>query len=126
MLFEDPARRSSSVGVTVSPVRVASIAQFGDLAAVGQRLLDVERKKVRSLVVVVVVVHFVLHRAKELVPPSASLCAAEARCGGVGCRGSTVHCKAHHPLLGHDVCRTSALIHTPCVPDHPPACLPAF
>lgn len=46
MLFEDPGRRSSSVGVTVSPVRVASIEQFGDLEAVGKRLLDAERKKV--------------------------------------------------------------------------------
>lgn len=46
MLFEDPARRSTSVGVTVSPVRVASIDQFGDLDAVGRRLLDVERRKV--------------------------------------------------------------------------------
>jgi hypothetical protein len=47
VLFEDPARRSTSVGVTVSPVRVASIEQFGDLEAVGKRLLDAERKKVR-------------------------------------------------------------------------------
>jgi hypothetical protein len=47
VLFEDPARRSTSVGVTVSPVRVASIEQFGDLQAVGKRLLDAERKKVR-------------------------------------------------------------------------------
>jgi len=46
VLFEDPGRRSTSVGVTVSPVRVASIEQFGDLEAVGQRLLDAERKKV--------------------------------------------------------------------------------
>uniref|UniRef100_A0A383VVC7 PsbP C-terminal domain-containing protein n=1 Tax=Tetradesmus obliquus TaxID=3088 RepID=A0A383VVC7_TETOB len=45
VLFEDPGRRSTSVGVTVSPVRVASIEQFGDLEAVGQRLLDAERKK---------------------------------------------------------------------------------
>jgi hypothetical protein len=47
VLFEDPGRRSTSVGVTVSPVRVASIEQFGDLEAVGKRLLDAERKKVR-------------------------------------------------------------------------------
>jgi hypothetical protein len=46
VLFEDPRRRSTSVGVTVSPVRVTSIDKFGDLAAVGQRLLDAERKKV--------------------------------------------------------------------------------
>lgn len=48
MLFEDPERRSTSVGVTVSPVRVATIGQFGDLAAVGQRLLEAERKKVSA------------------------------------------------------------------------------
>jgi hypothetical protein len=47
VLFEDPGRRSTSAGVTVSRVRVASIDQFGDLAAVGQRLLEAERKKVR-------------------------------------------------------------------------------
>lgn len=47
MLFEDPGRRSTSVGVTVSPVRIASIEQFGDLAIVGQRLLEAEGKKVR-------------------------------------------------------------------------------
>lgn len=46
MLFEDPERRSTSVGVTVSPVRIASIEQFGDLATVGQRLLEAEGKKV--------------------------------------------------------------------------------
>jgi hypothetical protein len=46
VLFEDPERRSTSVGVTVSPVRVATIGQFGDVAAVGQRLLEAERKKV--------------------------------------------------------------------------------
>jgi hypothetical protein len=49
VLFEDPQRRSTSIGVTVSPVRVSSIEQFGDLTAVGQRLLDVERKKVMRL-----------------------------------------------------------------------------
>lgn len=49
VLFEDPDRRSTSVGVTVSPVRVASIGQFGDLAAVGQRLLEAERKKESTL-----------------------------------------------------------------------------
>ncbi|KAF6253045.1 PsbP-domain-containing protein [Scenedesmus sp. NREL 46B-D3] len=49
VLFEDPARRSTSVGVTVSPVRVASIEQFGGLEAVGKRLLDAERKKESTL-----------------------------------------------------------------------------
>ncbi|KAF8072357.1 putative sugar phosphate/phosphate translocator [Scenedesmus sp. PABB004] len=49
VLFEDPGRRSTSVGVTVSPVRVASIEQFGGLDAVGQRLLGAERKKESTL-----------------------------------------------------------------------------
>ncbi|KAG1671149.1 hypothetical protein FOA52_005403 [Chlamydomonas sp. UWO 241] len=44
-LFEDPARRSTSLGVTVNPVRVADITAFGSLAAVGEKLLDAERKK---------------------------------------------------------------------------------
>ena len=47
MLFVDPERKSTTVGVTVSPVRIASLAQFGDVAAVGQRLLGAERAKVR-------------------------------------------------------------------------------
>jgi hypothetical protein len=46
VLFEDPGRRSTSVGVTVSPVRVASLEQFGDLGRVGAALLDSEGKKV--------------------------------------------------------------------------------
>ena len=46
-LFEDPGRRSSSVGVTVNPVRIQRIQDFGGLEEVGQRLLDAERKKVR-------------------------------------------------------------------------------
>jgi hypothetical protein len=48
-LWEDPARRSSSLGVTVSPVRVASLAAFGPLDAVGTRLLDAERRKESTL-----------------------------------------------------------------------------
>ncbi|GBF90784.1 psbP domain-containing protein, chloroplastic-like [Raphidocelis subcapitata] len=49
VLFEDPEKRSTSVGVTVSPVRVESIEQFGSLEAVGQRLLDTEAKKESTL-----------------------------------------------------------------------------
>ena len=48
-MFEDPARRSTSAGVTVSPVRVASIEQFGALDAVGATLLETEAKKVRCV-----------------------------------------------------------------------------
>ncbi|KAL6748977.1 PsbP-domain-containing protein [Haematococcus lacustris] len=49
VLFEDPARRSSSLGVTVSPVRVASIEEFGGLDSVGSALLEAERKKESTL-----------------------------------------------------------------------------
>jgi hypothetical protein len=41
-------RRSTSLGVTVNPVRVARIQDFGTLDVVGERLLDAERKKVRA------------------------------------------------------------------------------
>lgn len=54
VLFEDPSRRSTSVGVTVSPVRVESIQQFGTLEAVGRRLLDAEAKKESTLDVAIV------------------------------------------------------------------------
>lgn len=47
MLFEDPNRRSTSVGITVSPVRVVNIQQFGTLEDVGRKLLEAEKKKVR-------------------------------------------------------------------------------
>ncbi len=48
VLFVDPERKSTTVGVTVSPIRIASLAQFGDVAAVGKRLLGAERAKVRA------------------------------------------------------------------------------
>jgi hypothetical protein len=35
------------VGITVNPVRVKSIEEFGTLETVGARLLDLEKKKVR-------------------------------------------------------------------------------
>jgi len=53
-LWEDPARRSSSVGVTVNPVRVKCIELFGPLESVGTRLLDAERKKESTLSVAMV------------------------------------------------------------------------
>ena len=49
VLFLDPARKSTTVGVTVSPVRITSLESFGDVAAVGKRLLDAERAKVLSI-----------------------------------------------------------------------------
>lgn len=49
VLFEDPADRSTSVGITVNPVRVSSIDAFGDLSLVGNRLLEAENKKESTL-----------------------------------------------------------------------------
>ncbi len=45
-LFEDPARRSTSVGVTANPVKVGGIRDFGSVEQVGERLLAAERAKV--------------------------------------------------------------------------------
>jgi hypothetical protein len=47
-LFEDPLRPSTNVGITVAPVRVSNIAQFGDLNTVSSRLLAAEQKKVSA------------------------------------------------------------------------------
>lgn len=49
VLFEDPQRPSTNIGVTVAPVRVASIAQFGTPDAVADKLLAAERAKVRAM-----------------------------------------------------------------------------
>ncbi len=49
MLFVEPRSKGADVGITVSPVRIASLEQFGDLAAVGDRLLAAERSKVRAV-----------------------------------------------------------------------------
>jgi hypothetical protein len=47
-LFEDPARKSTNVGVTVAPVRVKVIQDFGTLDTVGTKLLAEEKAKARS------------------------------------------------------------------------------
>lgn len=49
MLFVDPQRKSSTLGVTVSPVRVESLDAFGDLDSVAARLLQAEHAKVGTL-----------------------------------------------------------------------------
>ncbi|EFN56320.1 hypothetical protein CHLNCDRAFT_17725, partial [Chlorella variabilis] len=53
-LFRDPSKKSTNVGVTVYPVRIASLDQFGDLQAVGERLLGAERAKESTLSVAMV------------------------------------------------------------------------
>eukprot|EP00798_Chlamydomonas_sp_ICE-L_P026853 gene26853-4456_t len=57
VLFEDPSRRSSSLGVTVNPVKIKSIRDFGSveeiksiryfgsMEEVGEKLLNAERNK---------------------------------------------------------------------------------
>jgi len=47
VLFVEPKGKAADIGVTVSPIRIRSLEQFGDLATVGERLLAVERGKVR-------------------------------------------------------------------------------
>lgn len=46
VLFVEPSGKAGDVGVTVSPVRIKSLEQFGDLKAVGDRLLAAESSKV--------------------------------------------------------------------------------
>lgn len=48
-LFEDPAKKSTNAGVTVAPVRVRAIQDFGDVDSVGAKLLESEKAKVRGL-----------------------------------------------------------------------------
>ena len=45
MLFTDPGDRINTLGVTVSPVTVQSLAQVGTLAAVTDKLVAAERAK---------------------------------------------------------------------------------
>lgn len=46
-LFEDPERKSSNIGVTVAPVRVKTLQEFGDIDVVADKLLAAEQNKVR-------------------------------------------------------------------------------
>jgi hypothetical protein len=50
VLFEDVQRKSSKLGVTVSPIRVDSLEAFGDLDNVAARLLAAEKAKVPLIV----------------------------------------------------------------------------
>ncbi|BDA46952.1 PsbP domain-containing protein 2, chloroplastic [Coccomyxa sp. Obi] len=45
VLFVEPSGKAGDIGVTVSPVRIKSLEQFGDLKAVGDRLLAAESSK---------------------------------------------------------------------------------
>ena len=46
-LFQDPNQKGTTLGVTVTPVRIASLEQFGSVDSVGEKLLSAERAKVR-------------------------------------------------------------------------------
>ncbi|EFJ29374.1 hypothetical protein SELMODRAFT_91861 [Selaginella moellendorffii] len=45
VLFEDPTKKSNSVGVVVSPVRISSLEEFGSPQEVAIKLMEAERKK---------------------------------------------------------------------------------
>eukprot|EP00897_Mesotaenium_endlicherianum_P005366 jgi/Mesen1/4858/ME000244S04034 len=45
LLFEDPEKRSSTIGVVVNPVRIPSLREFGSVDDVAEKLLRAERKK---------------------------------------------------------------------------------
>ena len=46
VLFKAPNLKATDLGVTISPVRIRRLDQLGDVAAVGDRLLAAEKKKV--------------------------------------------------------------------------------
>ena len=46
MLFADPAKKSTTIGVTVSPIKIAGLEQFGDVETVRKKLMNTEKQKV--------------------------------------------------------------------------------
>lgn len=46
VLFEEPNRGSNNVGVVVSPVRLASLGEFGSPQFVADKLIQAEKRKV--------------------------------------------------------------------------------
>ena len=46
VLFADPANKSTTIGVTVNPIKIASLEQFGDVETVRKRLIATEKQKV--------------------------------------------------------------------------------
>ena len=47
VLFTDPQRKSTTVGVTVNPIKIAGLEQFGDVTTVREKLINTEKQKVR-------------------------------------------------------------------------------
>ncbi|KAL0043736.1 hypothetical protein WJX82_003799 [Trebouxia sp. C0006] len=45
VLFADPAKKSTTIGVTVSPIKIAGLEQFGDVETVRKKLMNTEKQK---------------------------------------------------------------------------------
>ncbi|KAL3161295.1 hypothetical protein ABBQ38_009651 [Trebouxia sp. C0009 RCD-2024] len=45
VLFTDPLRKSTTVGVTVNPIKIVGLQQFGDVETVRKKLIDTEKQK---------------------------------------------------------------------------------
>lgn len=48
MLFEDESNRGNSIGVVVTPVRLAKLSDFGTPQFVADKLIKAERRKVNN------------------------------------------------------------------------------
>jgi len=46
VLFADPAKKSTTIGVTVSPIKIAGLEEFGDVETVRKKLMNTEKQKV--------------------------------------------------------------------------------
>lgn len=46
VLFADPLQKSTTVGVTVNPIKIAGLEQFGNVQTVRKKLVDTEKQKV--------------------------------------------------------------------------------
>lgn len=49
VLFTDPLRKSTTIGVTVNPIKIAGLEQFGDVKTVREKLVNTEKQKVCAL-----------------------------------------------------------------------------
>lgn len=48
VLFTDPGNKSTTIGVTVNPIKIGSLEKFGDVEMVRKRLVATEKQKVCS------------------------------------------------------------------------------
>lgn len=49
VLFKDPSRRGVNIGVTILPVRIDTVAEYGDLENVSDKIIQAEKAKDGSL-----------------------------------------------------------------------------